>query len=568
MLMEKKVELTRSERLLSDALKINDADCRAILDSLVTVGVYVIAENTYQILYYNRRVKEVTPQIELGMACHELWKRDCTNCPIALMGEHSMARTIGYNDPFGDVVEITATRILWQGHIPAVLIRVFPHFDSTEAAVDAPKERAYPVAAKEVPYDFVTGSYTRLGLIKAMAKLRDNGTKLDKYAMLFIDILGFKSVNAVLGFAGGDSLLRATYTHVLSSELTPLFGARIEADHFVFIVERSALNLEKIPSLMEFKWSHGTQNIRILCRCGVYMITGDEETVDSMVDRAQMAKQQIADVYKLPYAVYEQSMQDSYMKRVDIIANFASDLQNSRFEVFYQPVVDAKTGKIASAEALVRWKRDGGYVPPGEFLPVLESCALITGLDEFVGRHAARYLRERYVQGLPIVPVSINLSQINFLDYDRIKSLIKELEHSLLPKGFLRFEITETAEKTDKRYLTRFIEQIHESGSRVYLDDFGSGFSSIEMIVDNTFDVLKIDMGIIRQLRESTKAVRITNSIIASCHAGGIEVVAEGVEDEDTAEILRSMGCDYIQGYYYSEPLNEADFSAYLKAHL
>lgn len=551
----------------SNAFDISNIDCSSILDALVAIGVYVITEDTHQILYYNKRVREVTPQIELGMVCHELWNGSCDNCPINLIGEQAMAHTINYNDPFGDVVEITATRMMWQGRIPAFLIRVWPRFNGYSTTIDAP-EITSSIAANEVPYDYVTSGYSRIGLIQTIEKLRENGAALDQYVILYLNIRGFKSVNELFSFDGGDNLLRSIFSAVKTSKLNPLLCARVEADHFVFLVNKNSFHIDVLSGLLVDDWKYGSQNVQIHCSCGIYYITDSTTNVQTMIDRAKLAKEYITDEYKAPYAVYEPTMERDYLTKVQVLAQFETALKNGELEVFYQPIIDAKTGKIASAEALIRWRKKDRYLPPNDFLPILEQFGYITKLDEYVAKQVVLYLHKRCAQGKPIVPISINISQIDFLDREKMDHFLDDMTLCPLPTGTLCFEVTETSNQTDTDYRSKFMERLQEAGARIYLDDFGSGFSSMEMLLNNDFDVLKIDMAFIRQLSTNPKASWLICAIISACHEYEIQVVAEGVEHEHELQALRKMGCDFIQGYYYSKPLQEADFSAYLEAHL
>ena len=289
------------------------------------------------------------------------------------------------------------------------------------------------------------------------------------------------------------------------------------------------------------------------------------ESVSNMCDRARIAKDYIEDEYVQPYAVFDASMSSSYMERNDALRDLSHALEKKEFHVYYQPVYDAFSGEIASAEALVRWIReDGTMVSPGIFVPALEDSGRISQMDLFVERSVFSFLEERYHKGQFIVPVSVNMSQMDFFDKDMMASVFVDVSNTDLPVDYTRIEVTETAYSMVASNNRNVLLNMKNIGVKFYLDDFGSGYSSFSTIRDYDFDVVKLDMGFVQKIGTTARANAVIQAIIDMAHAIGSKVVAEGAETKEQVDALRDMKCDYIQGYYFSKPLSEEEFEALL----
>ncbi len=537
-----------------------DSDFQRIIESSPNIALYVITEKTRKVLYYNRHFREICPTVKIGAGCRDLMVGPCQNCLVDTMGEKKMAHTIFYSDSFGDEVEITATKILWKDKIPAVMITLWPRNLLTSSHDNLPS------ASNQNIFDYVTGGLTRQGFIHMVERMQVGGINLADYAILFINIQDFKAVNELTGSDGGDNLLRSVFARIEQSSLHPIIGARKESDHFVFLVEKSALDLSELSSLLNFHWQYSEKDLFILARCGIFMIEDGGLEVYKMMDRAKLAKSHIVDEYVQPYAVYDPSMLKEYSEKAEAFQLFDHGISNKEFIVYYQPVVDAKTEKVIGAEALVRRRMpDGVIVSPGRFIPILERTGYITLLDRFVGNEVRRFQIQRMEAGLPIVPISFNLSQKDFYDAAIMELLVKGFEENAFPRGAVLLEVTESAYTLNEKKQGDLLKRLREAGAQILLDDFGTGYSSFGMFENYYFDRVKLDMSFVRQLEKNERVRLVVESIISMCHKLGIHVVAEGVETETELKILREMDCDYIQGYYFSKPLDEQSFVKYLE---
>ena len=329
------------------------------------------------------------------------------------------------------------------------------------------------------------------------------------------------------------------------------------------------INYEHLKQFLHQTLVFDQRSLDVYGVCGIYMIPAEErlDSVSNMCDRARMAKDYIEDEYVKPYAIFDQKMGSSYMERNDALRDISNALEKHEFQVYYQPVYDAFSGEIASAEALVRWKKaDGEMVSPGIFVPALEDSGRISQMDLFVERSVLSFMEERYKKGQFIVPVSMNMSQMDFFDKDMMASVLLDVSNTDLPMDYTRFEVTETAYSIVASNNRNVLLDMKRIGVKFYLDDFGSGYSSFSTIRDYDFDVVKLDMGFVQKIGTTTKANAVIQAIIDMAHAIGSKVVAEGAETREQVDALREMGCDYIQGFYFSKPLPQEEFEALLNA--
>ncbi len=541
---------------------IGDFDSKNIIESLPNVALYIIEKKTHKILYFNKRFREICPTVRVGMCCRGLMLGPCNNCIVDTMGEQAMAHTIFYSDFYGDEIEITATKIMWDNSTSAVMITSWPR-NLLSSSSDK-----LPSTTNQDAFDYVTGGLSRAGFVRMMERMQKGGVDLTNYAVLFINIKDFKAVNEMAGYAAGDNLLRTVYTGIERSNLLPIIGGRSENDHFVFMVEKTSLELSTLPELLNTHWKYKEKDLFIHCRCGVFMIEDSTLEIYKILDRAKLAKEHIVDDYVKPYAVYEQSMLEEYSERASAFLLFDNGIKNKEFVVYYQPVVDAKTGKVVSAEALVRRiTADGAVISPGKFIPILERTGYISMLDSFVAKSVTEFLLRQVNGGMPSVPVSFNLSQKDFYDEKLMEHLLESIKQSKLPKGMLLMEITESAYTLHEKNNEELLKQLRDAGAKILLDDFGTGYSSFGMFKNYNFDRVKLDMSFVRQLDDNINVRKVVRSIISMCHDLGVQVVAEGVENDTELTILRDMDCDFIQGYYFSKPLDEKNFVKYLSEH-
>lgn len=413
--------------------------------------------------------------------------------------------------------------------------------------------------------DWMTDDYSRSGFIAKVQQLLKRPEYQKGYSIVYANIQGFKAVNDLLGTQSGDMVIFLEKDALLHA-LHPTVIARLESDHFVMLVKTAHITEENMEQLCRQRYTEGTKRLPILIRCGIYNIVDAGKKISHMLDQAKLAEKSISGDHGVPYAVCNEKLSQDYVNQRFFVSELDSALEKGEFLPYYQPVVDAKTGKIVSAEALIRWKHsEKGMIPPGMFIPVFEKEGLTTKLDSFMVNSVLNFNIERMQNGQKVVPCAVNLSRVDFYDTKLLGMLKKKLQDQENIQDMLKLEITESACAVLESDAVSFLEEMKKLRLSFLLDDFGSGMSSLSTLELYDFDTIKLDMGFIRKIGKSPKAEAIIRHTIGMAHEMGARVVAEGVEDEKQLAFLQSVDCDMIQGYYFYKPMPEEEFAALLQ---
>lgn len=414
--------------------------------------------------------------------------------------------------------------------------------------------------------DALTGGANQHGFIKKVENLLAKHGQERTYAILCMDIKNFKAINELFGILEGNDLLKRLYRDLGNSFLEPLIAARGEADQYLCLLEWDKLDFAKLISWCETDYFIKGRPFRVSKRCGIYRIQDRAMAVRHMCDRAKLAMSIAKSEHSAkPYVVLDDTMSEEYIDQSEILGRFDNSLKNEEFCVYLQPVVDPVTKQITSAEALVRWSyEEKGFISPQHFIPVLEGSGDISQLDLYVARKVEKFQNERERQGLPIVPISVNLSWTDFYDNELLEWLHSYVESRKNRNHIIRFEITESSYAAVAENRNLLFHQIRQYGAELLLDDFGSGYSSFSTLQNYDFDILKIDMGFVRRIEDCEKTKSIIDSIIKMAHQMDARTIAEGAETQEQVDFLKEMGCDYIQGYYFYKPMTMESFAAVL----
>ena len=409
--------------------------------------------------------------------------------------------------------------------------------------------------------DFLTGDLNRIGFYHIVSNIIKNDPHSDKFSLLFIDFKEFKALNEILGFEGGDAFLHHFHNELRNSFLNPIAAARLTSDHFVCLIERKYLDYEQLTKLLKQSFTYHDKTILIFAKCGIYHIHDQHVSVNGMCDRANLACQHIENEYLQPYAIYDLKMKEIYMAQSQIRHNIGQALGNNELQVYYQPIFSAATDKIVGAEALIRWIHpEKGMISPDVFIPTLEKNGHISVLDKFVSDIISLFLHRRHDAGKKVVPISMNISRMDFYDPDMLNALVDEFSNDEFLCSHKMLELTESAYISINNLDLHPLRKIQNQNVRILLDDFGSGFSSFSTITDYDFNILKLDMEFIRSIGKNPKIESVLRTIISMAHELGIKVIAEGAETNEQVNFLKSVNCDFIQGYYYSKPVPQDVF--------
>ena len=427
---------------------------------------------------------------------------------------------------------------------------------------------SYTDISMVLDHDWMTDEYSRLGFIAQAEKMLKEPEYQKGYSVVYANVQGFKAVNDLLGRHSGDMVIFMT-RDVLASSLHPVLLARLESDHFALIVKTQYLTNARLEEMCRQCYVEESKRLPILIRCGICHIDGedggDEMKIQRLLDRAKLAENTLDPSHGGCYAVCDQKMSDDYVNRRWLVSQIDNAFAKGEFQTYYQPVVDAMTGEIASAEALIRWHHsERGMISPGQFVPVYEKEGCITRIDSFMVNSVIAFNHSRMLKKQKVVPCAVNFSRVDFYDVRLLEMLKTKLVHQINIKDMLKLEVTESAYAELESDAISFLNEMKALGLALMLDDFGSGMSSFSTLENFEFDIIKIDMGFISQIGKGRKAESIIKHIIGLSHDVGAKVVAEGVETKEQFAFLQSVSCDMIQGYYFYKPMTEAEFAKLL----
>lgn len=412
-------------------------------------------------------------------------------------------------------------------------------------------------------HDWMTDEYSRSGFLAKAELFLAETEDASEYSIVYTNILGFKAINEVLGSSSGDMIIFIE-RDVLWKELSPVLIARLESDHFAVITKTSNLTEEKLDKMAHQTYVEESIQLPFLIRFGIYNID-DSTNVQYMLDNAKLAENSISNEHREYYAFCDEKMRGDYVNQRVFVSELDKALANGEFMAYFQPVVDARTEEIVSAEALIRWNRWGkGLIPPGQFIPVFEKEGSIAKLDSFMVDSVIEFNDNRMTAGKKVVPCAVNLSRVDFYD-TKLLAIIEEKVSKMNKIGdILKLEVTESAYSVLEKDAFMFLEHMHTLGLSLMLDDFGSGMSSLSTLESFEFDVIKLDMGFIAKIGKSKQAEAVIKHTIGLAHDIGAKIVAEGAETEEQVEFLKAADCDMIQGYYYYKPMPMEEFAKLL----
>lgn len=409
-------------------------------------------------------------------------------------------------------------------------------------------------------YDELTGIYNKQAFYaKTKEMLLDNPDK--NFDLLRINIERFKVLNDLFGESTGDKLLRYIGKFLKEINLPLCVSGRLYADNFVVCYEAGKGDSRRMINTLQMVADSFAINNRTILSFGLYRIDDKTLPVSVMCDRANMALWKAKGNFKNPYCEYDEKMRQQVLKEQKIINAMEMAIQNKEFTLYLQPKYDIEKGTIIGAEALVRWiSLENGFISPGDFIPVFENNGFVYEVDKFIWEESCRYLRKWLDEGREVHPISVNVSRIDLYDPKLVQHLVNLREKYQLPSQYLELEITESAYTEDPEQIITITRQLREAGFVILMDDFGTGYSSLNMLKDIQIDVLKLDMGFLKSSDYSAKGGNILTAILKMAESLKMQTIAEGVETKEQVEFLKSIGCKYVQGFYYSKPLPVDEF--------
>jgi diguanylate cyclase (GGDEF)-like protein len=417
-------------------------------------------------------------------------------------------------------------------------------------------------------HDALTGLPNRLLLEDRINRsIAQASRQAHEFALLVVDLDRFKLINDSLGHQAGDDLLRDVAQRLKSTVRTIDTTARLGGDEFVILLEgpvspaeaqevgRRVIEALANPLLLQGIDVHVTPSI------GVAFYPKDGASVDLLIAHADAAMYSAKERGRNNLQCYAEGMSALTQGRVQFESELHQALRNNQFELHYQPKVDTTTGRIHSAEALIRWRHpERGLIPPGEFIPIAEECSLIDAIGEWVLFEACRQAKAWQRHGLRPLRVAVNVAPSQFRLGNLADQIRRALDESGLDPKLLEIELTETAVMSDAEESIQLLEAISRMGVLVSVDDFGTGYSSMSYLRRFPIDKLKIDRCFIEHVTRRPEDASIVQAIISLAHSLRLKVIAEGVETAEQLRLLSDLGCDQYQGFYFSAALTAPNF--------
>jgi diguanylate cyclase (GGDEF)-like protein len=401
--------------------------------------------------------------------------------------------------------------------------------------------------------DTLTGMWNQAHFYRVVQeKMADPDIRAQGITVIYFDLNHFKLFNEKYGFQKGDELLYEIARRLWHSFLERMV-ARFSEDHFV--VCTLAREVEPIVLKIHEDIAKLVPGAKLEIKAGIYKVEEDCNDIGLACDHARLACKSIKTRYDTPYIFYNEAIHSKLQMQQFVLDNIDDAVEHENIKVFYQPVVRTRTGEICGYEALARWKDpEKGLISPASFIDILEEHRQIHKLDLFVLKKVCEdyaMLRDR---GEMLVPVSINLSRLDFNLCNVIDEVEKYRKAVDMPVNMIDIEITESALTDDDALIKREIDQFRELGYQVWIDDFGTGYSSLTNILNYKFDTLKIDLAFLRQYDKNPRSGAVLGFIVQAAHTMGHVTLTEGVETEEHFEFLKTIGCDKAQGYHFGKP--------------
>lgn len=459
----------------------------------------------------------------------------------------------------------SATKILIQGEAKTIV------------SVAMYCEGRYTGAITRMEHDTLTGLISFARFHEEVERII-LANKTSDYMMIYMDFENFKYFNYKYGYTLGDQVLKdfcsfiigkteekhnLYFTRVVSDQFLMFRTASHEKDEYQAIIEET----EKINEEFMLRQKEKFPKSNVVLRTGIYYVTPECRSTSYAIDAANYVRQKVKGGEKGSVRFYDDEMQKQRELENEIVNDMKEAMEQKQFKVYFQPQYSIKSHEIIGAEALVRWERDNGTVlSPNAFIPVYENNGKIIELDFYVFETVVEFIAENLKAGREQVPISINASSLHASDPQTINTYINILKKYSVDPTMVEIELTETAVVSEYESVRKLFDSFQLHGIKTAMDDFGSGYSVLNTIVDIPVDVIKIDRGFITSCLETDRGIYFLKHLIDMIRNLGYQIICEGVETDEQIEILRQIGCDEIQGYWYSKPLKMEDYKELLQS--
>ena len=392
----------------------------------------------------------------------------------------------------------------------------------------------------------------------------------ERYMLLSGNVSNFKYINNMYGYEQGDQLLKAIADFFITDYEDCIIGCRMHSDRFLALVkvcedteEEMGEDLQKLISKFGEVITPVFPLANIHLNCGAYIIKEDDKNISEIVDKAEIARKSAKDNYLTSLVFYNEKIEEKAKMEREMIPMFERALRDNRILVYLQPKVAIESGHVVGAEALVRMLDDNGkIVPPMAFIPILERTGMIIKLDFCVLDQVCALIRKWKDDGIKPIRISVNLSRFDFQEDGSWEQMLQKIKDFDIPREYLEFEVTETIFYDDVEFIINKLRQLRAKGHKVSMDDFGSGYSSLNTVGLMPIDIIKFDRGFVQNSIYNQKGLDIMTGLVDIFNKINLEVICEGVETAEEEKTVQQCGCDYVQGYYHDRPLPIAEFES------
>lgn len=547
-LNEFKNSFTKKEKQLAETIAQNQS-----------LYSYAIKDNSYELKYISNNLTKIFPTAKLGELCYRSLKHKnspCENCPIMLNDSNSInTKTIEYFDSYLNIwISSTVSEIsLYEDEIVRLIC-----FSNISNFIEQINSK-----------DSLTGLLSLSKFQNSATKILENNIS-DNFAIVFSDINKFKYINETMGYSIGNTLLKEIALLFSSYLYEDELVCRNGDDKFILLLKYNSIsNLKKRIEFFNKKivelQNNKFKSINIALISGISLASTNNKNIIQLIDRSNITRKTLKNSHKSTYSIYDDKLHLKITKEKSIEYKMKSALINKEFIVYLQPKINLSNMEISGAEALVRWlPPNENLIPPTDFIPLFEKNGFIIELDFYVYEEIFKVLRSWLDEKKIVVPISLNVSRIHLKDFKfvpRLKSLISKYD---LPTNLIELEITESGffEDTDK--LLKIITDLKNFGLTFSIDDFGSGYSSLNILKDLPIDVLKLDKGFFPKDNITQKEKIIVSTIVDMAKKLEIKILSEGIETKEQCEFLANIGCDMVQGYVFAKPMSILNFEEML----